>query len=260
MKSGSGCCASPDLIESADAPGERIGDHRPTRTSTLTTAPTPARRRKIRAVAVVIPAHDEQDSLAHCLTAVQAAAWRARRRGIDVLITVVADSCSDATRAIARRRGADCLTIQANDVSAARTVGVTHALSRLGELHFGLPEIYLLHTDAHTVVEPAWIGRHLEAAADHDAVFGPVHVRDRITPDKESVPVHLHQHGTENAPGLGAYTAANLGVRADAYTRAGGLPTMSFAEDRAVASTLRATGASVVFRRDVAVTVSSRPA
>lgn len=213
-------------------------------------------REEIRAVAVVIPAHDEQELLSACLDVLEAAAWRVRDRGIPVLLIVVADACTDATPALARRRGLTCVTIQANNVGAARAAGVVAALARLAESGFEPAQIYLLHTDADTLVEPDWITRHLDAAADHDAVLGPVDVRDWGTRSAECAQRHaLH---TEDELDEHRVHGANLGVRADAYQRVGGFPALPVAEDRALIDALRTAGESVIFRGDLTACTSAR--
>jgi GT2 family glycosyltransferase len=216
----------------------------------------PRGRERIRAVAVVIPAHNEQEALSTCLDVLEAAAWRVRDRGIPVLVSVVADACTDATRAMARRRGLTCVTIQANNVGAARAAGVAAALSRLAESGFEPARIYLLHTDADTLVEPDWITRHLEAAAEHDAVLGPVDVRDWSMRSAQCAQRHLLY--SEHEPDEHRVHGANLGVRADAYERVGGFSALPVGEDRGLVDALRAAGERVVFRRDLTVCTSAR--
>lgn len=229
-----------------------VEHHRPGRPATTRSRS----RERIRAVAVVIPAHNEQELLSNCLDVLEAAAWRVRGRGIPVLVFVVADACTDATRAMARRRGLSCVTIQANNVGAARAAGVCAALSRLAESGFDPSQIYLLHTDADTLVEPDWITRHLDEAAEHDAVLGPVHVRDWSVRSAQCAQRYvLH---AEHEPDEHRVHGANLGVRADAYERVGGFPALSVAEDRELVDALRAAGDAVVFRRDLTVCTSAR--
>jgi hypothetical protein len=103
-------------------------EHRPP--NPLTTA-HPRKREQIRAVAVVIPAHDEQELLDACLDVLEAAAWRVRDRGIPVLPFVVADACTDATRAMARRR--DLTVCTSARVSKRLRGGFSDYLSSLEE-------------------------------------------------------------------------------------------------------------------------------
>jgi GT2 family glycosyltransferase len=240
---------TPSTVPTATAGHEHrvLGPSRPAR---------PRERAQIRAVAVVVPAHDEQELLSACLDVLEAAAWRARDRGIQVLLFVVADACSDATRAMARRRGLTCVTIHANNVGAARAAGVTVALASLAESGIEPPQIYLLHTDADTLVGPDWITRHLDEAADHDAVLGPVDVQDWSTRGEECA--RRYALRAEQEPDEHRVHGANLGVRADAYERVGGFPALPVAEDRALVGALRTAGESVVFRRDLTVRTSAR--
>jgi glycosyltransferase involved in cell wall biosynthesis len=226
------------------------------RPSNPPTAAYPRKREQIRAVAVVIPAHNEQELLDACLDVMEAAAWRVRDRGIPVLLFVVADACTDATRALARRRGLTCVTVHANNVGAARAAGVTAALSRLAESGFDPAHIYLLHTDADTLVEPDWITRHLDEAADHDAVLGPVTVQD-WSPRTEECAQRFALHD-QREPDDHCVHGANLGVRADAYARVGGFPALPVAEDHSLVDALRTAREDVVFRRDLTVCTSAR--
>src|SRR6202023_2335612 len=57
----------------------------------------------INPLAVLIPAHNESKSIARCVKGVAACAVPP---GVEILIVVVADNCSDATAQIARAAGA----------------------------------------------------------------------------------------------------------------------------------------------------------
>lgn len=186
-------------------------------------------RTRLRAVAVIVPARDEQELLGACLDRIESAAWRVRRQGLAVFALAVADACTDATRAVARGRGISCLTINRRNAGAARAAGVAHALEELSRRGTTPAETLLLHTDADSVISSDWITRHVEAARAQDAVVGRVAVR-----------------GT------------NLGVRADAYLRVDGFLPLPAAEDRALIHALRTTGESVVFAQDIVVHSSMR--
>ena len=79
----------------------------------------------IKAAGVVIPAHNEQDLLPSCLTAVQQAA---RQLAVPVHLVVVADACNDRTAAVARSQGADVVEVSTRCVGAARRAGVSQVL------------------------------------------------------------------------------------------------------------------------------------
>lgn len=206
------------------------GTDRPAPEANAARRPGPARA-SLRAVAVIVPARDEQELLGACLDGIETAAWRVRRQGLEVFALAVADACTDATRAVARGRGIRCLTINRRNAGAARAAGASHALSELTRRGTTPAQTLLLHTDADSVISSDWIGRHVEAARAQDAVVGRVAVR-----------------GT------------NLGVRGDAYLRVDGFLPLPSAEDRALIDALRTTGESVAFAHDIVVHSSIRVA
>jgi GT2 family glycosyltransferase len=205
---------------------------------------------------VIVPAHDEQGLLGACLDAVAASAGRVRTSGIHVRVVVVADACTDATRATARARGATCVTENDNNVGAARAAGTARAVADLTREGFSMEHVYLLHTDADTLVPPDWITRHLLAASQHDAVLGPVSVYDWSQRSERCA--RRYERMCELEPDEHRIHGANLGVRADTYLRVGGFAALPVAEDRALIGRIRAAGESVVFRRDLAVRTSAR--
>ena len=214
------------------------------------------RRPELRAVAVIVPAHDEQEFLGGCLDSLQAAAWRARESGWRVLVLVVADACTDTTRATARARRVACLTVNGRNVGSARAAGAEHALAVLGAEGCPAESVYLLHTDADTRVPSRWITRHLAAVTGHDAVLGPVEIRDWT--GRRAVCARRYLHACRLESEQHRVHGANLGVRAEAYLRVGGFPALPVGEDRAFVEALRASGESVVFRHEVSVCTSAR--
>ncbi|HST66891.1 MAG TPA: glycosyl transferase family 2, partial [Mycobacteriales bacterium] len=80
----------------------------------------------ITAVGVVIPAHDEQRLLPHCLRSVRAAAAHPDLRGIAVHVVPVLDACSDDTGAVAP----GAIEIAARNVGVARAAGFAAVLAR----------------------------------------------------------------------------------------------------------------------------------
>jgi glycosyltransferase involved in cell wall biosynthesis len=213
-------------------------------------------RPELGAVAVIVPAHDEQHLLEGCLDALAAAAWHARRGGLRVSTLVVADACTDATRATARAHGAFSITTTVKNVGAARAAGTERALEILARDEYLTPNVYLLHTDADSVVPPDWIIRHLRLAVDHDAVLGPVEVGDWAP--RGLTCARRFEEASAAEPDGHRVHGANLGVRADAYLRVGGFRALPVAEDRALVAALRAARESVVFRRDLVVSTSAR--
>jgi hypothetical protein len=207
-------------------------------------------RAPITAVAVAIPAHDEQELLGACLDALEPAAWHAREAGLHVLTIVIADACTDSTCATIRARAAVCLTENGRNVGAARAAGTAHTLAELASEGYDGAPTYLLHTDADTPVPSDWITSHIHTAAHHDAVLGPVEVRD-WTERGENCARHFDRaYALE--PDEDRVQGANLGMRA------GGFPALEVAEDRALVAALRTAGESVVFRGGLAVCTPAR--
>jgi glycosyltransferase involved in cell wall biosynthesis len=208
----------------------------------------------IRAVGLIVPAHDEQDRLPSCLAALHRAAQALA--GMPVHLVVVADACRDQTGQAARDRGAEVITMDAGCVGAARAAGVRNALRQAGPRDPA--EIWLATTDADTLVPPSWLAEQLRYASQGwDAVAGVVTVADwsghqptarSLFSDRYDSPAdpHRHVHG------------ANLGFRAAAYLRAGGFPDVPTGEDRALVAALTATGSQVLRTRALTVLTSAR--
>lgn len=207
----------------------------------------------IKAVGVIVPAHNEQKLLPACLASLHRAA-RALR-GTPVHLVVVADDCRDLTARTARRGGAAVLTISARNVGAARAAGVHEALRLAG--HLDPADIWLATTDADSVVPASWLRQQVrQAGQGWDAVIGTVRVTDWSGYQRETrsrfreryagAGPHLHVHG------------ANLGIRASAYLAAGGFQAMSTAEDHALVAALTAGGSRVLRTRALSVVTSAR--
>lgn len=215
----------------------------------------------IRAIDVVVPAHDEEAELGRCIRALQAAMVHPHLTGIEVRLAIVLDSCSDrsgdvaeaALRGVPTGRIVECA---ARSAGRARGIGAA-ALQR------ALPgrdpnSVWVATTDADTRVPPDWLARHL-AAADRgaDAVAGIVEIDDWHEQPARVRRAFLEHYRTDPA-GHGHVHGANLGVRARALARAGGMPTVALAEDHALVDQLAATGASIVRTADILVRTSAR--
>jgi hypothetical protein len=161
----------------------------------------------------------------------------------DVIVAV--DSSTDRTRAIAKTmlagRGTAIATTAAM-VGRARAVAAETALRRY---RGPLSRCWLANTDADCCVPESWLVDQLAIASeDVDAIAGTVDVDSfsdhgsgvdelfrktyLIHPDGS----HPHVHG------------ANLGVRADAYLRAGGWRSLETAEDHDLWNRLLEIGSS----------------
>jgi glycosyltransferase involved in cell wall biosynthesis len=211
----------------------------------------------IRAVGVIVPAHNEQDLLPACLAGLRRAAQALR--GIPVQVVVVADSCRDLTAQAARRGGASVVTISARNAGAARAAGARAILQRTR--HLDLAEVWLATTDADTQVPACWLRQQARYASQGwDAIVGTIAVedwsgysqatrsqfRERYERYDSGTDKHVHVHG------------ANLGFRASAYLAAGGFPALATAEDHALVAALTEAGSRVLRTRALPVVTSAR--
>jgi glycosyltransferase involved in cell wall biosynthesis len=208
----------------------------------------------IKAIGLVVPAHDEEELLPGCLAALRRAAQRAGARPVHTL--VVADACGDRTAQRARAAGAEVVEIQARRVGSARAAGFAAALRR----HCGpdRSRVWLATTDADTLVPPHWLARQISyAEMGWDTVLGTVTVSDWSghpghVPDEFAA---RYAHEAESHPHV---HGANLGVRASAYLAAGGFRALDTGEDHALVAALEAAGRPILRSTDLAVETSAR--
>ncbi|MFT4262827.1 MAG: glycosyltransferase [Nocardioides sp.] len=192
------------------------------------------------AVGVVVPAHDEAADIGRCLDAIATAAERLREEcGIAATVTVVADTCSDDTVAIARGRGADVVTVTDRCVGRARAAGAARVLAAVEEP----ARAWLAMTDADSAVSPDWLlAQVVAAAAGAELWLG------RVRPDPATLPAGLLRewtrlHRRQARRGLPRVYGASLGVAGDLYLRAGGMPPLPEHEDVAFVRQAVAAGA-----------------
>lgn len=211
----------------------------------------------IRAVGVIVPAHNEQDMLPSCLASLRRAA-RALR-GTPVHLVVVADACRDRTVQAARRGGAAVVTIGACSVGAARAAGVREVLRRTRNV--GAADVWLATTDADTLVPASWLRQQVRYADRRwDAVAGTVRVADWSGHRPAVRALFLEQYA-QGARGVGSHShvhGANLGFRAAAYLSAGGFPDRQTGEDQALVASLTAAGSRVLRTTALTVVTSAR--
>ncbi|WP_421735902.1 glycosyltransferase [Cellulomonas sp.] len=199
---------------------------------------------RIEHVVVVVPARDEEQLVGRCLGSLQSArqAARAVRPDLTVDLVLVLDRCTDGTRSVALGHlDVRLVDLDVGRAGAARAAGVRDALAR----STADPErTWVAGTDADSVVPEGWILEHLRLAdAGADVVVGTVR------PDPADLsPAQLAAWRATRVPGRpnGHVHGANLGVRADAYLRAGGFPDRPEHEDVELVAALTAAGARVV--------------
>jgi glycosyltransferase involved in cell wall biosynthesis len=210
-------------------------------------------------ISVIIPARDEERLLPRCLHSVITAFDRLPPTvSYDMIIAV--DSSTDRTLEIATafigQSGGFIVPTQVGIVGQARALATEAALLR----HLGYHQRWwLANTDADCEVPADWLTKQLHFADNGiDAVAGVVDVdsfqeHDRyvaerfrssylVKPDGS----HAHVHG------------ANLGIRADAYLRAGGWRSLETAEDHDLWSRLGHIGCNCFSTDSVRVLTSGR--
>ncbi|WOF23943.1 glycosyltransferase family 2 protein [Microbacterium betulae] len=212
--------------------------------------------RRIAAVAVVVPVHDEEELLAGCLESLQAARVHLRRAhpAIDARIWAVLDACTDASAPIAEGSDVEAVQVAHRRVGAARASGVGLALDRFRALP--LAQVWTAHTDADSAVPPHWLTHQVEQAdAGADVVVGTVHPDFRDLSEQQ-VAAWLRRY----TPGVanGHVHGANLGIRASTLVDAGGFSSAEEHEDVRLVSLARSRGARIVASDDAWVLTSGR--
>ena len=204
-------------------------------------------------ITVVIPARDEQETVAAAVAAVLASA-SALTRGADVRaeVVVVADGCRDATASLARSAGATVLQIDAANVGTARRTGCDWALGRTVAPH----RLWIATTDADSIVPAGWLPAQLEAARHADVFLGTIGLTelDRGRHPRWGADYAVRADGGSH----GHVHGASLGVRGSAYLEAGGFHDLPAHEDADLVGRLVARGAAPVWDDRVPVTTSAR--
>jgi hypothetical protein len=219
----------------------------------------------INSVGVVVPAHNEQARIGGCLRSVRAALALLPAE-IHVEVTVVLDRCRDRTPQLVATDlrtwpGARALTISCRPagtgVGFVRDLGVREMLRGL---RASAERVWLLSTDADTVVPPHWAAEQLRyAAAGAHGVAGLADLSDESELDEYTRRRYraIVAAGMRGAAHEHLY-AANLGVRADAYLRCGGFPTHGHGEERQLWTAMSASGCRLRQPSDLRVRTSAR--
>jgi len=209
-------------------------------------------------ISVLIPARDEEDLLPRCLRSVlEARAALEGRATCDVIIAVdrSIDSSFEIAQTILDGAGS-VIRSEAGIVGVARALAAKEALKRRT---LGASTLWLANTDADCWVPRTWLTDQLEIAiAGIEAVAGTIDVdsfeeHDLCVPQRFRETYLLHSDGTH--PHV---HGANLGVRADAYLRAGGWADLRTAEDHDLWARLRASGARMLSPSHLRVVTSGR--
>ena len=206
----------------------------------------------IRAIGIVVPAHDEQNLLPACLASLRAAARHPALRHVAVHLVPVLDACSDDSGEVARGG----LEVAARNVGVARAAGFSRVLA--AEAGRPADELWLATTDADSTVPSHWLAAQVRLACQGaEVVAGTVRVQDW----SEQPALARSRFGqTYGAPGQGHLHVhgANLGMSAAAYLDAGGVPPLALAEDQALVDALRGRARRLVATGRIPVTTSGR--
>ncbi len=249
-------------------------------------------------VVVVVPARDEADRIASCLHSVRISLRQAVRAGAvgHMAVAVVGHHCADDTLGQADQVLADLPHVLVTDststsVGDVRAWGVRAALDVLpgrrgassgssrSLLGGAAREVWILNTDADSIVPASWVTDVLAHARDgHQAVIGMAALAPAGAAGAARTAGVARTAGAVGAPQISASQAAysriiragihgnshdhvygaNLAVRADAYAAVGGFPSVPVGEDRALSDALVGHGRPVVRPRSVVVRTSAR--
>ena len=218
---------------------------------------------------VVVPARDEQDQIAGCLSAL--AAQTVPSEEFEVILVV--DACTDRTAEVAKRTARErsvrlsLIDGPGQGAGPARRVGMDLAAERL--LAHGREDGLVACTDADSRPAPDWLACqlvHIDAGAD--VVAGLIELdpseSQRLAPEvlrrrhrdaarrlefvRETDPAAAHHH----------FAGASIGVTAGVYRAVGGIEPVTALEDAAFAQRLVDAGIPVLRADDVRVRTSAR--
>lgn len=211
------------------------------------------------AVAVVVPARDEELLLPACLDSVARSQQmlRAAHPGVVTRTFVVLDVCRDGTAGVvAGRPDTVAVTSLAGNVGAARALGVDAATQWAAQATRG--PLWIANTDADSVVPRHWLVAQVElAACGHDLVVGTVIPRPADLSSDLLAAWRAQHHGGDDHPHV---HGANLGFSLDAYERVGGFAPLLTHEDVELVTSMQRAGRSWVATGSIAVTTSGRRA
>jgi glycosyltransferase involved in cell wall biosynthesis len=217
--------------------------------------PNPEQRR-IHAVGIVLPVHDEQLLLPGALDALSRATAQLPV-GVECRTAVVLDDCTDDSAVIARQWAKDgwieVVQCQFHNVGAARRAGCAALLNAWGCLDPN--SVWLATTDADSQVPARWLEVQMAAhAAGADMWIGRVEVSDWSSHLPSTEARWTVDYGREMAPIHGA----SMGVTAWAYFEAGGFQPLASGEDRALYRSVLTIGARAHHDSVVKVVTSAR--
>jgi hypothetical protein len=237
---------------------------------------------------VIVPARNEEEHLAATLEAltrqISADGRALDQRSYEII--VLANNCSDASAAIARRYAVRSTAVPVHVLECTLADTFAHigwvrkllmdaAQQRLQSI--GQPLGVIASTDADTCVAPTWLANTLaEIAFGADAVAGLILTRrsERATAASglrlrllhvlrycrlmDKIASYLDPDPHDPWPRHGQHFGASFAVTAAAYQRAGGLRPLPCGEDVALVQALRRSGARIRHSAGVRVYTSLR--
>lgn len=198
-------------------------------------------------IGIVIPAHNEEQFIERCLTAINQSIEHV---SVTVIPIVVLDSCTDNTLEIVQSFGVDYLTIDAHRVGVARRAGVDYLINKGCD--------WICTTDADSMVTVDWLEQQLTLIDAHkaDMICGGVHaIFDE--PLHEKTQAHYEESIT-HAMRLKRVYGANLSFSAKAYQSVGGFDNAAFNEDVTLVGKFKKARHSVIWSDKVMVHTSFR--
>jgi len=196
---------------------------------------------------VVVPAHNEQELLGDCLSALERAAGAVP---FPTELVVVLDACADATVSVVGSRARTVVVNRCN-VGAARAAGFAAAGRHCGA------ETWFATTDADTVVGPDWLQAQLSRArSGAQIVLGTVTVESWRNHSAQAREQYLRRY--RSADGHRHVHGANLGIRADSYWSVGGFAALASGEDVDLVERVSAAHGHVSWAGELPVQTSGR--
>ena len=212
-------------------------------------ANTTAPHRQLKKIGIVIPAHNEADSISACLDAIKQAIAQLSS-DIAVQPVVVLDSCDDDTLSKVQNAHVDWLRCEFRCVGKVRDLGVRYLIEQGAD--------WIACTDADSMVEADWLMaqiKHLKAEPTA-MICGVVSIdcwdalsentKQQYLAHYQDCMNHRHIHG------------ANLSFTSQDYVAVGGFDELTCHEDVGLVKKFEQANLSIIWSNLVRVVTSSR--
>jgi glycosyltransferase involved in cell wall biosynthesis len=200
-------------------------------------------------ISIVIPAHNEAETIAQCLASVQIA--------IDQLpstftasVLVVLDSCTDDTLRIVQAAGVDYLCCYYQCVGQVRDMGIRYAIAH--------GATWLACTDADSTVPMDWLVQQMEHLDQQraDMICGVVSINNWGHLSSQTQQAYITHY--QDKMGHRHIHGANLSFSSDAYLATGGFAPLTCHEDVDLVNKFEAHCYAITWSNRVRVLTSSR--